>query len=117
MACGPTCDLDGEVDDNGELTVFLRTRSPIELPCEPTVDPNIQLGMQVHLPILSFLGMDDCDVWIEVQNVGAEPGQGDVGDVGRGRLLPAAGRWSAEGRVHGSVEAGHDVEPAGRSDT
>jgi len=39
----------------------------------PAVDPNRQLGGQVHLPILNFLGQDDvCETWIEVQNVGCE---------------------------------------------
>ncbi|MFN8422810.1 MAG: hypothetical protein U0470_05220 [Anaerolineae bacterium] len=40
---------------------------------DPTVNPNRQLGSQVHLPILNFLGQDDvCESWIEVQNVGCE---------------------------------------------
>ena len=39
--------------------------------CPPTVFPNDQLGCQVHLPILNFLGQDDlCESWIEVQNLG-----------------------------------------------
>ncbi len=39
--------------------------------CPPTVDPNRQLGGQVHLPILNFNGQDDvCTTWIEVQNIG-----------------------------------------------
>lgn len=37
------------------------------------VDPNSQLGKQVHLPILNFQGQDDvCRTWIEVQVVGPE---------------------------------------------
>ena len=45
-----------------------------ETNCPPTVDPNRQLGMQVHLPILNYIGNDDrCNTWIEVQNVGPEP--------------------------------------------
>ncbi len=41
--------------------------------CPPTVFPNDQLGCQVHLPILDFLGMDDlCETWIEVQNLGCD---------------------------------------------
>ena len=37
------------------------------------VRPNNQLGCQVHLPVLDFLGQDDvCDSWIEIQNVGCE---------------------------------------------
>ncbi len=41
--------------------------------CPPTVFPNNQLGGQVHLPILDFLGMDDlCETWIEVQNLGCD---------------------------------------------
>ena len=39
----------------------------------PTVDPNRQLGCQIHLPILNFQGQDDvCETWIEVQNLGCE---------------------------------------------
>jgi hypothetical protein len=35
------------------------------------VRPNDQLGAQVHLPILDFMGQQDaCDTWIEVQNIG-----------------------------------------------
>jgi hypothetical protein len=41
--------------------------------CTPTVDPNRQLGGQVHIPILGFQGQDDvCDTWLEVQNLGCE---------------------------------------------
>ena len=37
------------------------------------VRPNNQLGCQVHLPVLDFLGQDDvCESWIEIQNVGCE---------------------------------------------
>ena len=37
------------------------------------VDPNRQLGKQVHLPILNFQGQDDvCRTWIEVQVIGRE---------------------------------------------
>ncbi len=37
------------------------------------VDPNRQLGKQVHLPILNFQGQDDvCRTWIEVQVIGPE---------------------------------------------
>jgi len=39
----------------------------------PTVNPNRQLGRQVHLPILDYIANDDrCDTWIEVQNIGCE---------------------------------------------
>ncbi len=41
--------------------------------CEPIIDPNSQIGAQVHLPILNFLGQDDvCETWIEVQNIGCD---------------------------------------------
>ncbi|MFN2115103.1 MAG: choice-of-anchor J domain-containing protein, partial [Anaerolineae bacterium] len=57
----------GEVDP-GELYEFLGDEEPFPIPCEPTVDPNRQLGMQVHLPILNYIGNDDrCNTWIEVQ--------------------------------------------------
>ena len=37
------------------------------------VNPNAQLGCQVHLPVLNYLGQDDvCESWVEVQNVGCE---------------------------------------------
>ncbi len=37
----------------------------------PDVQPNRQLGCQVHLPILNFQGQDDvCRTWIEVQYLG-----------------------------------------------
>ena len=58
----------GEID-TGEYTIF-EDEEPTELPCLPTVDPNRQLGMQVHLPIMNYIGNDDrCNTWIEVQNV------------------------------------------------
>ena len=45
----------------------------MEMDCEPTVSPNAQLGCQVHLPILNFLGQDDlCESWIEVQYLGCD---------------------------------------------
>ncbi len=68
------------------------------------VDPNRQLGKQVHLPILNFQGQDDvCRTWIEVQIVGRRVRQGRAGDVGRAGLLPAAVRGAAEGGVHGAA--------------
>ncbi|MBK6767960.1 MAG: hypothetical protein IPG72_02800 [Ardenticatenales bacterium] len=43
----------------------------LAMTCPPQVDPNSQLGKQVHLPILNFQGQDDvCESWIEVQNLG-----------------------------------------------
>ena len=45
-----------------------------QLQYPPRVDPNKQLGCQIHLPILNFLGQDDvCRTWIEVQHLGCEP--------------------------------------------
>ena len=44
------------------------------LDCASVIDPNRQLGMQVHLPILDYLGNDDvCDTMIEIQALGEEP--------------------------------------------
>jgi hypothetical protein len=65
----------GVIDRNlGELTVISPDpKKPFEIPCEPTVNPNRQLGKEVHLPILNFQGQEDvCRTWIEVQNVGSE---------------------------------------------
>ena len=46
----------------------------VVIACTPSVDPNRQLGCQVHLPILDFQGQDDvCRSWIEVQYIGCEP--------------------------------------------
>ncbi len=37
------------------------------------VNPNAQLGCQVHLPILDFMGQDDvCNSIVEVQNIGCD---------------------------------------------
>ena len=46
----------------------------VEADCPSLITPNRQLGMQVHLPILNYLGNDDlCETWIEVQAIGAAP--------------------------------------------
>ncbi|MEO8083950.1 MAG: lamin tail domain-containing protein [Ardenticatenales bacterium] len=60
-------DVDGEPGNEAMLKFGACTT----VDCPPTVDPNRQLGGQVHLPILNFMGQDDvCTTWIEVQNVG-----------------------------------------------
>ncbi|MBK6768421.1 MAG: lamin tail domain-containing protein [Ardenticatenales bacterium] len=57
-----------EAPDNEEMLKF---GACITVNCPPTVDPNRQLGGQVHLPILNFIGQDDvCTTWIEIQNIG-----------------------------------------------
>ncbi len=96
------------LDDTGIL------EASVDTCVVPRVNPNRQLGGQVHLPILNFEGQDDvCRTWLEVQNVGAGLRQGRVGNVGRAGLLPAAVRGSAEGGVHGLAEAGQHVELPG----
>jgi len=46
---------------------------PPRNPHNQGVDPNAQLGCQIHLPVLDFLGQDDvCSTWVEVQNIGCE---------------------------------------------
>ncbi len=63
---------DNGMVDPGEMTEFIN-EDPIPFECEQVIDPNAQLGKEVHLPILNFQGMDDvCRTWIEVQNVGSE---------------------------------------------
>ena len=64
----------GAIDTGDGFFEFLGAdEDPIELPCEPRVFPEIQLGCQVHLPILNFQGQDDvCETWIEVQNLGCD---------------------------------------------
>ena len=63
------------VINDGELYTFLGAdEDPFVIECDYIVDPNRQLGMQVHLPILNYLGNDDlCETWIEVQAIGASP--------------------------------------------
>jgi hypothetical protein len=40
----------------------------------PGVNPNAQLGGQVHLPVLNYLGQDDvCRSWVTVQHLGCDP--------------------------------------------
>jgi hypothetical protein len=54
-------------------TIVFNTSTGDALQCRNTVDPNRQLGCQVHLPILNFQGEDDvCRTWIEVQAVGCD---------------------------------------------
>ena len=49
---------------------------PLPTPLPPTVNPNRQLGRQVHLPILNYLGNDDrCSSWVQVQLIGCEWGK------------------------------------------
>ena len=57
----------------GINTAMRFAESEIAIDCAPTVHPNSQLGCQVHLPILNFLGQDDlCETWIEVQHLGCD---------------------------------------------
>ncbi|MBK7780448.1 MAG: hypothetical protein IPJ58_06585 [Ardenticatenia bacterium] len=65
-----------EFDENqdGSLDSELALEDCITVDCLPTVDPNRQLGCQIHLPILNFLGQDDvCASMIEVQLLGCDP--------------------------------------------
>jgi hypothetical protein len=54
---------------------MMRQDAPTPTPEFPTVNPNRQLGREVHLPILSFLGTDPCTSWIEVQSIGCDWGK------------------------------------------
>ena len=57
----------------GINTAMRSAETEIAIDCAPTVHPNTQLGCQVHLPILNFLGQDDlCETWIEVQHLGCD---------------------------------------------
>jgi hypothetical protein len=59
------------------------------------VDPNRQLGSQVHLPILNFQGQDDvCRTMIEVQYIGCDPSKAVLVTWGEPGFCPpqAAGR-------------------------
>ncbi|MCB0215685.1 MAG: hypothetical protein KDH92_03540, partial [Chloroflexi bacterium] len=63
------------------------------------VDPNAQLGRQVHLPILDFLGQDDvCRTWIEVQVIGCDPSKAVLVTWGEPGFCPpqAAGPLKVE---------------------
>ena len=53
--------------------LLLSTTSHAQGPVDRHITPNGQLGSQVHLPILNFLGQDDlCESWIEVQYLGCD---------------------------------------------
>ncbi len=63
------------------------------------VDPNRQLGCQVHLPILNFQGQDDvCRSMIEVQYIGCEPSKAVLVTWGEPGFCPpqAAGPLKVE---------------------
>jgi hypothetical protein len=65
----------------------------------PTVNPNRQLGRQVHLPILNYLGNDDrCSSWVEVQLLGCEWGKAVMVTWGEPGFCPpqAAGPLKVE---------------------
>ena len=64
-----------------------------------TVDPNRQLGNQVHLPILNFQGQDDvCRTMIEVQYIGCNPSKAVLVTWGEPGFCPpqAAGPLKVE---------------------
>jgi len=66
--------LDYDLNQDGVLDSKLTVQDCSTVDCPPTVDPNRQLGSQVHLPILNFLGQDDvCRSMIEVQLLGCDP--------------------------------------------
>ncbi|MFN2114714.1 MAG: hypothetical protein ACK2T6_03300, partial [Anaerolineae bacterium] len=59
--------------DDTTLAREVMQAPPVVTPELPTVDPNRQLGRQVHIPILNYIGNDDrCESWIEVQNIGCD---------------------------------------------
>jgi len=63
------------------------------------VDPNRQLGSQVHLPILNFQGQDDvCRTMIEVQYLGCDPSKAVLVTWGEPGFCPpqAAGPLKVE---------------------
>jgi uncharacterized repeat protein (TIGR01451 family) len=67
--------------------------------CPPTVNPNQQLGRQVHLPILNFQGQDDvCRTMIEVQYIGCDPSKAVLVTWGEPGFCPpqAAGPLKVE---------------------
>jgi hypothetical protein len=67
-------ELDGNGDGINDTLLSFESEEPVEIPCNYILDPNRQLGMQVHLPILNYIGNDDrCNTWIEVQAVGPDP--------------------------------------------
>jgi uncharacterized repeat protein (TIGR01451 family) len=67
--------------------------------CPPQVDPNAQLGRQVHLPILNFQGQDDvCRSMVEVQYLGCDPAKAVLVTWGEPGFCPpqAAGPLKVE---------------------
>ena len=80
--------------------------------CPPTVDPNRQLGMQVHLPILNYIGNDDrCNTWIEVQNVSGAPVKAVLVTWGEPGFCPPQAAGPLKVECTGLLKPGSDVDP------
>ena len=63
-----------ESDCNNGTPPAQASIAKVYLFCQQVADPNRQLGNQVHLPILNYLGQDNvCTTWIEIQHIGCEP--------------------------------------------
>ncbi len=93
--------LNFDADEDNEVNDTSVPIGPfnVELDCLPTVDPNAQLGKQVHLPILNFQGQDDvCRTWIEVQYIGCDPSKAVLVTWGEPGFCPpqAAGPLKVE---------------------
>ncbi|HQZ72013.1 MAG TPA: hypothetical protein PK826_11895 [Anaerolineae bacterium] len=109
----------GNVFTNGELEIHAGTTNNIAFSSAPFnsrvwngtvyydfdlggaqgVDPNRQLGSQVHLPILNFQGQDDvCRTMIEVQYIGCDPSKAVLVTWGEPGFCPpqAAGPLKVE---------------------
>ncbi len=88
---------DSDASGDNDATAEITECTPVD--CLPSVDPNRQLGNQVHLPILDFQGQDDvCRSWIEVQNLGCDPAKAVLVTWGEPGFCPpqAAGPLKVE---------------------
>ena len=116
---GTTAFPPGSVFTNGELEIHAGTTNNVAFSSAPFnsrvwngtvyydfdlggaqgVDPNRQLGRQVHLPILNFQGQDDvCRTMIEVQYIGCDPSKAVLVTWGEPGFCPpqAAGPLKVE---------------------
>ncbi|MBK8541378.1 MAG: DUF11 domain-containing protein [Ardenticatenia bacterium] len=85
--------------------------------CPVRVDPNRQLGGQVHLPILNFSGQDDvCRSMIEVQYLGCDPSKAVLVTWGEPGFCPPQAAGPLKVECTGLLFPWGDVDPDGRAD-
>ncbi len=94
-----TVTMNFDAEAIGDNSVSARFQVCTVTDCAATVDPNRQLGGQVHIPILDYQGQDDvCETWLEVQNIGCETSKAALVTWGEPGFCPpqAAGPLKVE---------------------